>query len=116
VSPTARKPKASKAATKAATKVSSSKATAKADVTTSNVGDPAPSSPLPAVSPDQLALRPRPGPAPEALAVIAAATQLLWTRPAAPEAPQPAHDAWRFSGRWWAQPALVRRSRPWARP
>jgi hypothetical protein len=73
-------------------------------------------SPLPAVNLEQLALRPRPEPAPEALAVIAAAAQLLWTRPAAPEAPHPAHDGWRFSGRWWAQPALVRRSRPWARP
>jgi hypothetical protein len=71
---------------------------------------------LPAVSPDQLALRPRPEPAPEAVAAIAAAAQLLWNRPAAPEAPHPAQDAWRFSGRWWAQPALVRRSRPWARP
>jgi hypothetical protein len=76
----------------------------------------APANPLRAVSPDLLALRPRPEPAPEVLAAIAAAAQLLWTRPAAPEAPHPAHDAWRFSGRWWAQPALVRRSRPWARP
>ena len=50
-----------------------------------------------------------------ALAAIVAAAQLLWARPAAPEEP-PAHDAWRFSGRWWAQPALVRRARPWARP
>jgi hypothetical protein len=113
VSPAARKPKAGKATAKAA------KATAKPETQaapTSKAGAPAPASPLPAVSPDQLALRPRPEPAPEALAVIAAATQLLWTRPAAPEAPHPAHDAWRFSGRWWAQPALVRRSRPWARP
>jgi hypothetical protein len=77
---------------------------------------PATSSPLPVIAPEQLALRPRPEPAPEALAAIVAAAQLLWTRPAAPEAPQPAHDAWRFSGRWWAQPSLVRRARPWARP
>jgi hypothetical protein len=103
VSPAKGKPKAGKAASKAAAaKAATAGATA--------------ASPLPAVSPDQLALRPRPEPAPEALAVIAAAAQLLWTRPAAPEAPHPAHDAWRFSGRWWAQPALVRRSRPWARP
>jgi hypothetical protein len=71
---------------------------------------------LAAVSPEQLTLLPRPEPPPEALAAIAAAAQLLWTRPAAPEEPHPAHDAWRFSGRWWAQPALVRRARPWARP
>ena len=79
-------------------------------------GGPAVASPLPALSPDQLALRPRPEPAPEALAAIAAAAQLLWARPAAPADPRPPHDAWRFSGRWWAQPALVRRARPWARP
>ena len=66
--------------------------------------------------PDQLALLPRPVPAPEVMAAIAAAAQLLLTRPAAAEAPNPAHDSWRFSGRWWAQPALVRRARPWARP
>ena len=71
---------------------------------------------LVALRPEQLTLRPRPEPAPEALAAIAAAAQLLWARPAAPETPVPAHDAWRFSGRWWAQPALVRRTRPWARP
>ena len=68
------------------------------------------------ISPAQLALLPRPEPPPEALAAIVAAAQLLWARPAAPEETQPAHDAWRFSGRWWAQPALVRRARPWARP
>ena len=44
-----------------------------------------------------------------------AAAQLLWTRPAAPEAPHPAHDAWRFSGRWWARPMPMRRERPWVR-
>jgi hypothetical protein len=71
---------------------------------------------LAAISPEQLTLLPRPDPPPEALAAILAAAQLLWTRPAAPEEPHPAHDAWRFSGRWWAQPALVRRARPWARP
>jgi hypothetical protein len=88
----------------------------KAKPARSKAGGAAPTSPLPVIAADQLALRARPEPAPEVLAAIAAAAQLLWTRPAAPEAPQPAHDAWRFSGRWWAQPALVRRSRPWARP
>jgi hypothetical protein len=71
---------------------------------------------LAAVSPEQLTLRPRPEPPAEALAAIVAAAQLLWARPAVPEEPHPPHDAWRFSGRWWAQPALVRRARPWARP
>jgi hypothetical protein len=69
------------------------------------------------LGPEQLTLRARPEPPAEALAAIVAAAQLLWTRPgAASEAPHPAQDAWRFSGRWWAQPALVRRARPWARP
>jgi hypothetical protein len=89
---------------------------AKAKPTKAKASGTAAGGPLAVIGPDQLALRPRPEPGPEALAAIAAAAQLLWTRPAAPAAPQPAHDAWRFSGRWWAQPALVRRSRPWARP
>jgi hypothetical protein len=69
------------------------------------------------LNPAQLTLLPRPEPPAEALAAIVAAAQLLWARPAAaPEESRPALDAWRFSGRWWAQPALVRRARPWARP
>ncbi len=72
--------------------------------------------PLPAVDPAQLALRPRPAPSPETMAAITAAAQLVWPRPAEPDAQNPVHDAWRFSGRWWAQPITVRRSRPWARP
>jgi hypothetical protein len=75
-----------------------------------------PAASLPAVDPDQLALRPRPAPSPEAMAAITAAAQLLWPRPAEPDAQNPVHDAWRFSGRWWAQPITMRRSRPWARP
>jgi hypothetical protein len=71
---------------------------------------------LAVLDPAQLTLLPRPEPPPEALAAVVAAAQFLWARPAAPEEPHPVHDAWRFSGRWWAQPALVRRARPWARP
>ncbi len=33
-----------------------------------------------------------------------------------PTRQNPVHDAWRFSGRWWAQPIPMRRARPWARP
>ena len=90
-------------------------APAKASPTGTEGGGHSPGSSLAALSPERLTLLPRPDPPPEALAAIAAAAQLLWARPAAPEEP-PAHDAWRFSGRWWAQPALVRRARPWARP
>ena len=75
-----------------------------------------PSESLPAIDPAQLALRPRPVPGPETMALITAVAQLVWPRPAAPDAQNPVHDAWRFSGRWWAQPITMRRSRPWARP
>jgi hypothetical protein len=89
------------------------------------VSEAAPAKPVPAatataaitaVDPAHLALRPRPEPSPEALAAITAAAQLVWPQPAAPDAQNPVHDAWRFSGRWWAQPITMRRSRPWARP
>ena len=63
---------------------------------------------------DQLSLRPRPVPEPEVLAAIAAAVQMAWPRPAEPDANDPVHQAWRFSGRWWAKPAPLRRDRPWA--
>jgi hypothetical protein len=96
--------------------VSPAKATGRAKAASPATAAPATLGPLPVIDPAQLTLRPRPEPPAEALAAIVAAAQLLWTRPAAPEAPQPAHDAWRFSGRWWAQPSLVRRARPWARP
>ena len=62
-----------------------------------------------------LALRPRPEPAPEILAAITAAAQMVWPQPALPEAEDIGHDAWRFSGRWWALPTPMRRARPWAR-
>jgi hypothetical protein len=76
---------------------------------------PAPT-PAPVVDPAQLDLLARPGPEPATMAAIAAAAQLLWPEPSAPDAQKPVHDAWRFSGRWWAQPVTMRRARPWARP
>jgi hypothetical protein len=70
----------------------------------------------PVVEAAHLALRPRPGPAPDVLAAISAAAQLAWPQPAAaPDTGNPGHDAWRFSGRWWALPSPMRRARPWAR-
>jgi len=69
----------------------------------------------PVIDPAQLDLRPRPEPAPDVLAAITAAAQLVWPRPAEPAPADPGHDAWRFSGRWWAQPTPMRRARPWAR-
>jgi hypothetical protein len=67
------------------------------------------------VDPAQVALLARPAPSPEILAAITSAAQLVWPQPAPPDAQDPVHDAWRFSGRWWAQPAAMRRARPWAR-
>ena len=49
------------------------------------------------------------------LAAIAAAVQLAWPRPAPADEQDPAHEPWRFSGRWWNKPAPLRRDRPWAR-
>ncbi|MGP0030118.1 MAG: hypothetical protein ACLPVF_06395 [Acidimicrobiales bacterium] len=67
------------------------------------------------VAPEQLALRPAPGPEPEVVAALAAAAQLVWPQRGAPDEQDPAHQAWRFSGRWWNQPTPLRRERPWAR-
>jgi hypothetical protein len=71
---------------------------------------------IPPVDPTQLTLLPRPVPDPDAVAAIAAAAQLLWPAPGPPDAQDAVHLAWRFSGRWWAQPTPMRRSRPWVRP
>ncbi len=67
------------------------------------------------VDPSQLALREPPTPDPAVLAVIAAAAELAWPRPAPADDHNPVHDSWRFSGRWWNKPSLLRRERPWAR-
>jgi hypothetical protein len=80
----------------------------------SKVAAPAPAAP--AIDPSQMALRPRPEPSPEVMAAITAAAQFVWPELAESATQNPAHDAWRFSGRWWAQPINLRRSRPWARP
>ena len=59
-------------------------------------------------------------PDPAVLAAIVAAVQAAWPRPAAATAVSlsdeldPAHEAWRFSGRWWHKPVPMRRDRPWA--
>ncbi len=58
-------------------------------------------------------------PDPAVLAAIVAAVQAAWPRPAAAAVSlsdelDPAHEAWRFSGRWWHKPVPMRRDRPWA--
>ena len=67
------------------------------------------------MDPAQLTLLPRPQPPAEVLAVIAAAVQMTWPEPAAPDELDPVHQPWRFSGRWWNKPTPLRRDRPWAR-
>jgi hypothetical protein len=64
---------------------------------------------------EHLALLPRPQPGPEVMAAIAAAAQLVWPQPSVPDEQDPAHQTWRFSGRWWNKPTPLRRERPWAR-
>ena len=77
-------------------------------------GDPV--APTPPERPDHrvagLAVRPRPGP--DVLAVIAAAADAAWPRPAPFPADErgPAAAAWRFSGRWWMKPVPLARERP----
>ncbi len=56
----------------------------------------------------------RPEPEPAVLAAIAAAIEEAWPRPPTDGdgAGGPDLSAWRFSGRWWTQPAASRRQRP----
>ena len=74
-----------------------------------------PSEAQPSIDPAQLDLLPRPTPSPEIMAAITTVAQLVRPQPAGPDAQDPVHDAWRFSGRWWAQPSVMRRARPWTR-
>jgi hypothetical protein len=99
----------------AGTKAAGSKSAAPKKAATSKTAAAAAPPAALVVDPAQLELLPRPMPSAEVMAVITAASQLVWPRPALPDAENPVHDAWRFSGRWWAQPAARRRARPWAR-
>lgn len=62
----------------------------------------------------ELGLRPKPAPDPAILAALAVAADTLWPRPVGrvEERDQP-RLAWRFSGRWWHKPLVLRRDRPW---
>jgi hypothetical protein len=70
-----------------------------------NPGDPADPA-----TPGEAAL----GPTSAELAMIAAAVEAVWPRPVAAPADDrdPAHQAWRFSGRWWNKPTPLARERP----
>jgi hypothetical protein len=67
------------------------------------------------VDESRLTLPSRPVPDPAVLAAIVAAVQQAWPTAAPPDEHDPAHQTWRFSGRWWNKPVPLRRDRPWAR-
>ncbi len=72
--------------------------------------------PSPAPGHQTAGLAPRPAIDPVVLALVAAAADQVWSRPALPRFEEAADPfAWRFSGRWWNRPAAARRERPWAR-
>lgn len=52
-------------------------------------------------------------PTEEELVAIAAAVEMAWPRPVVVEERGPSPTLWRFSGRWWSKPHVVRRDRPW---
>jgi hypothetical protein len=55
----------------------------------------------------------RPAPEPDVLLAIVAAVEEAWPRPAPPDrGSEPQISAWRFSGRWWLKPTVLRRDRP----
>ncbi|MGO9342171.1 MAG: hypothetical protein ACLP6E_06580 [Acidimicrobiales bacterium] len=59
-------------------------------------------------APEVVSVRPEPDAA--VLEAIQAAVSLAWPEPPATE--RDLAPPWRFSGRWWAQPAALRRDRP----
>ncbi|MFZ0667057.1 MAG: hypothetical protein WAM97_14990 [Acidimicrobiales bacterium] len=60
------------------------------------------------INPEVVSVRPEPEP--EVLRAIEEAIRTAWPEPAL-ETPEEV-PVWRFSGRWWAQPAALRRDRP----
>ena len=53
-----------------------------------------------------------PSPTTEEATAIAAAIEALWPKGAPQAEREPTHTAWRFSGRWWNESAVTRRTRP----
>ena len=46
------------------------------------------------------------------VAAIAAAIEALWPKAGPAIEREPSHTTWRFSGRWWNDSAVTRRTRP----
>jgi len=55
----------------------------------------------------------RPTPTDEEAAAITAALAMLMERPGQTSDWRYPSPRWRWSGRWWSKPAIVRRERPW---
>jgi hypothetical protein len=53
-----------------------------------------------------------PNPTAEEATVIAAGIEALWPKTGPAVEREPLHTAWRFSGRWWNDSAVTRRTRP----
>ena len=53
-----------------------------------------------------------PNPTTEEATAIAAAIEALWPKAGPAIEREPLHTAWRFSGRWWNDSAVTRRTRP----
>jgi hypothetical protein len=64
------------------------------------------------VDASRLSVHEPPPPDPAVLAAIAGAVELAWPRPAPADEHDPAHERWRFSGRWWNKPVPLLRGRP----
>lgn len=54
-----------------------------------------------------------PQPSEEEAVAIAAALEFAMRPVVTAVIPQSDKPKWRFSGRWWAQPSISRRPRPW---
>jgi hypothetical protein len=54
-----------------------------------------------------------PQPNEEELAAIVAAIELAWPNPVTVASFDAEPPRWRFAGRWWTKPVLLRRERPW---
>ncbi|MGD0319996.1 MAG: hypothetical protein ABSC00_00045 [Acidimicrobiales bacterium] len=54
-----------------------------------------------------------PEPPPDVVAAILAAISELWPSAGVPDVGSPRDQpTWRFSGRWWSKPTVLRRDRP----
>jgi hypothetical protein len=53
-----------------------------------------------------------PTPSEEEATAIMVAIDALWPKPETPQGLAQSNTSWRFSGRWWNDSGVIRRSRP----